>query len=93
LADLKLFGVDNSFSYFLIGFIVGVVYRLFGYYSKGFIRVAYMIFLSFTPILFRSGFVYYFAVLKSVVAYSFIIWLYLVISNYIFFRQANVSLD
>ena len=93
LADLKLLGVENSFSYFLIGFMVGVIYRFFSYYSKGFIRVIYMIFLSFTPILFRSGFIYYFAVLKSVLAYSFIIWLYLVVSTHIFSRQAKVSLD
>ena len=93
LADLKLLGVENSFSYFLIGFMVGGAYRLFGYYSKGFIRVLYIIFLSFTPILFRSGFIYYFAVIKSVLAYSFIIWFYLVVSNHIFSRQAKVSLD
>jgi hypothetical protein len=93
LADLRLLGVENSFSYFLIGFIVGVVNTLFGYYSKGFIRIVYMIFLSFTPILFRSGFIYYFAVLKSVLAYAFIIWLVLVVSSHIFSRQTKASPD
>lgn len=93
LADIKLFGVDEPFSYLMLGLFVGAIYRFCSFYSRGFMRIAYMIFLSFTPIIFRSGFMYNFALLKSILAYSLIIWLFLIATSILKTRRRRKILD
>lgn len=71
--DIALYQQNFIFPYFFSGLLIGLFYKIISVKSSGIARIFSLIFLSFTPILFRSGIFYTFALIKTLVIYIIII--------------------
>jgi hypothetical protein len=73
LNDIALYTTESFLIYIASGFIIGVIYKTIAEKFYGVSYLFSLVFLSFTPILFRSGYFYLFALIKSIFIYIVII--------------------
>lgn len=73
LSDIALYTSDSFLIYIASGFFIGIIYKTLAEKFYGVSYLFSLVFLSFTPILFRSGFFYLFSLIKSISIYILII--------------------
>ena len=71
--DVALYQQEFIFPYIFLGFFCGLFYKILTVKSSGIMYIFSLVFLSFTPILFRSGLFYNFALFKTLFFYVLII--------------------
>ncbi len=73
LNDIALYTTEYYIIYIISGFLIGIIFKILSEKFYGLSYLFSLVFLSFTPILFRSGLFYVFALIKSMVFYIIII--------------------